>query len=66
MDQCTSITIAHRVATVQRAQAVFVLEDGAIVARGTHDQLRAGSAAYARLFGLRVPALPDASRAIAV
>jgi ABC-type multidrug transport system fused ATPase/permease subunit len=66
MDQCTSITIAHRVATVQRAQAVFVLEDGAIVARGTHDQLLAGSSAYARLFGLRAPELPDASRAIAV
>ena len=26
MDQCTSITIAHRLATVQRAQSVVVLE----------------------------------------
>jgi len=66
MDQCTSITIAHRVATVQRAQAVFVLEDGAIVARGTHDQLLAGSSAYVRLFALSAPDLPGTPRAIAV
>jgi ATP-binding cassette, subfamily B, bacterial len=59
MTQCTSITVAHRLATVTRAQRVFVLEHGTIVARGTHDELLASSPAYARLFAL-VPD-PDAS-----
>jgi ATP-binding cassette, subfamily B, bacterial len=68
MDQCTSITIAHRLATVTRAERVFVLEHGAIVARGTHDELLATSAAYARLFELAVDAdgSDDLYRAVAV
>ena len=52
MAQCTSLTIAHRLATVRRAQRVFVLEHGTIVARGTHDELLMASPAYARLFAL--------------
>jgi subfamily B ATP-binding cassette protein MsbA len=66
-DRCTSITIAHRVATVQRAQVVFMLDDGVIVARGTHDQLKAASPTYARLFALEArPAALPAPRAVAV
>jgi subfamily B ATP-binding cassette protein MsbA len=66
-DRCTSITIAHRVATVQRAQVVFMLDDGVIVARGTHDQLKAASPTYARLFALEPrPAALPAPRAVAV
>ena len=52
MAQCTSITIAHRLATVVRAEVVFVLEDGVIVARGAHERLLVTSAAYARLLAL--------------
>jgi len=66
-DRCTSITIAHRAATVQRAQAVFVLDGGVITARGTHDQLKAVSPAYARLFALEPqPATSRVPRAVAV
>ncbi|HEV7396407.1 MAG TPA: ABC transporter ATP-binding protein, partial [Pyrinomonadaceae bacterium] len=36
MEGRTSIVIAHRLATVQRAEVIFVLEDGKIVQQGTH------------------------------
>jgi ATP-binding cassette, subfamily B, bacterial len=67
MDRCTSITIAHRVATVQRAEVVAVLDRGVIAARGTHAELLATHPAYARLFALSVPEDDaDVRRAIAV
>jgi subfamily B ATP-binding cassette protein MsbA len=55
MDRCTSITIAHRLATVQRAHSVALLHRGVIVAHGTHAQLLAAQPAYARLFALTAP-----------
>jgi ATP-binding cassette subfamily B protein len=49
----TSITIAHRLATVRRADVIFVLDDGVIVERGTHAELLAAGGLYARLFRLQ-------------
>jgi ATP-binding cassette subfamily B protein len=46
----TSITIAHRLATVRRADVIFVLQDGVISERGTHDQLMVRNGLYAQLF----------------
>jgi ATP-binding cassette subfamily B protein len=43
----TSITIAHRLATVRRADVIFVLDQGAIVETGTHDQLLEKNGRYA-------------------
>ena len=54
MDRCTSITVTHRLATAQRAQLVAVLDRGRIAALGTHDDLLATYAPYARLFALAV------------
>ena len=50
----TSITIAHRLATVRNADVIFVLKDGRIAERGTHDEsCFAGSGLYARLFHMQ-------------
>ena len=58
MEGRTSITIAHRLTTVRRAQVIFVVDDGAIVEVGSHEQLMAKAGLYSRLhkiqFGPRV------------
>jgi ATP-binding cassette, subfamily B, bacterial len=46
----TSITIAHRLATVRDADVIFVLNDGRISERGTHDALLRGGGLYAHLY----------------
>ena len=45
----TTFVIAHNLATVREADCILVMEQGRIVARGTHDELMASSPLYVAL-----------------
>ena len=49
----TSIVIAHRLSTVQRADIIYVVDKGRIAESGTHQELIAHNGIYRRLFELQ-------------
>jgi ATP-binding cassette subfamily B protein len=49
----TSLTIAHRLSTVQRADQILVLDQGRLVEHGSHESLLAQNGLYARLAKLQ-------------
>jgi ATP-binding cassette subfamily B protein len=49
----TTIIIAHRLATVLKADRIIVIEAGRIIATGTHEELLQNSPLYARLAALQ-------------
>jgi len=46
----TIITISHRVTTIEKADVIYMLEDGKIVEQGTHAELVAKNGQYVRMF----------------
>jgi ATP-binding cassette subfamily B protein len=52
----TTLVIAHRLATVRRADRILVLDRGRLVETGTHDSLSASGGLYARLAAMQFDA----------
>ena len=57
----TTVVIAHRLATVQQADVIWVMDRGRMVEQGTHTQLQAQGGLYASLAALQfgVSSLPE-------
>ena len=53
MEGRTSIVIAHHLATVRRANIIFVVKDNTLVERGTHDELLAAGGLYSELYEIQ-------------
>ena len=53
MQGCTTLVIAHRLATVTRADRILVLDGGRLVEEGTHQSLLGNGGIYARLAELQ-------------
>lgn len=53
MDGRTTLVIAHRLATIQRADAILVFDQGQLVDQGTHEELLARGGLYASLAALQ-------------
>jgi len=50
MEGKTCIVITHRIATIRRADVIFVMNDGELVERGKHEELLAAKGLYRELY----------------
>ncbi|ERT04699.1 ABC transporter family protein [Lyngbya aestuarii BL J] len=60
----TTIVVAHRLSTIQKADKIAVLERGQLIELGTHNDLLAKGGQYARLYSLQFADEAERDRAI--
>ena len=63
MSSRTTIVIAHRLATVLKADRILVMDEGRIIEEGTHQSLIRQNGLYARLARLQFQTGPEELRA---
>jgi len=61
MEGRTAIVIAHRLATVRRADVIFVLDHGTLVEQGTHATLLSAEGLYSHLYQIQFQTTAGAS-----
>jgi ABC-type multidrug transport system ATPase subunit len=54
MERRTTFVIAHRLATVRRADLILVMDNGRIVQRGRHDELLSQGGLYQEIYDLQL------------
>jgi ATP-binding cassette, subfamily B, bacterial len=59
MQARTVLIIAHRLSTVRKAQQIVVLDQGAIIELGGHDELLAANGHYAKLWRYQTDLIPE-------
>lgn len=59
MQNRTTIVVAHRLSTIERADRIVVMEQGCILESGTHAELLEKDGHYARLYKLQFTELAD-------
>jgi ATP-binding cassette subfamily B protein len=60
----TSLLISHRLGTVREAERIAVLDEGAVVETGTHDELIARDGLYAHLYTIQARGYQDSDEAV--
>ena len=53
MKDKTSIVITHHLATISKADIIFVVKDSSLAERGTHQELMAAGGIYSELYGIQ-------------